>query len=267
MPKQTIESLIEGGKATAAPPLGPALGPLGVNIGEIVAKINEVTAGFKGMQVPVKVTVDSDTKQFEIVVGTPPAASLIKKEAGVDKGAGNPLADKVADLKIEQVIKIAKMKETSLTGKSTKERVKELIGTCNSMGVLVEGVPGREAIALVNKGKFDNEIREEKTEISAEELKGLEEEKKRLAEEMKERREEFLAKAKEIQDQMQKRDAKDIRAKMREEEIPEAIIKELMPDEEKKEEPKEGEKEGAKEEGAKEEGDKKEGGRQERERR
>jgi large subunit ribosomal protein L11 len=260
MPKQTIDSLIEGGKATAAPPLGPALGPLGVNIGEVVAKINEVTASFKGMQVPVKVTVDSDTKEFEVEVGTPPAASLIKKEAGVEKGAGNPLADKVADLKIEQIIKIAKMKESSLLGKTTKERVKEIIGTCNSMGVLVEGVSGKEAGNLVDQGKFEKEIREEKTEISAEEMKEQEEEKKRLAEEMKERREEFLTQGKKIMDQMQKRDAKEIRAKMREEEIPEPIIKELVPEEEKKEEAKEGapeaEKEAPKEEKKESEGKK-----------
>ena len=91
------------------------------------------------MQVPVKVEVDTDTKDFTITVGTPPAASLILKEAGIEKGSGNPKADKVADVLIEQIIKVAKMKESSLTGKTLKERVKEIIGTCNSMGIwLVE---------------------------------------------------------------------------------------------------------------------------------
>jgi len=89
MAKETIEQLVEGGKATAAPPLGPALGPIGVNIGEVVKVINEKTASFKGMQVPVKIIVDTDTKEFEITVGTPPASSLIKKEANIDKGQGN----------------------------------------------------------------------------------------------------------------------------------------------------------------------------------
>ena len=110
MPKETVEVYVEGGKATAAPPLGPALGPMGVNIGQVVAEINRKTAEFKAMQVPVKVIVDSDTKKFDVTVGTPPASALIKKEAGIEKGAGNPLTDKVADLKIEQVIKISKMK-------------------------------------------------------------------------------------------------------------------------------------------------------------
>ena len=126
MTKETVEALIEGGKATAAPPLGPALGPLGVNIGQVVAEINKKTESFRGMQVPVKVEVDSETKEFTISIGTPPAASLIIKEAGIQKGSGNPLTDKVADLKIEQIIKIAKMKEDSLLGNDLKAKVKEI---------------------------------------------------------------------------------------------------------------------------------------------
>ena len=80
MASQTVEALVEGGKASAAPPLGPALGPLGVNIGQVISAINQKTDSFKGMQVPIKVIVDTSTKKFEITVGTPPAAALIKKE-------------------------------------------------------------------------------------------------------------------------------------------------------------------------------------------
>jgi len=159
MASQTIESLISGGKATAAPPLGPALGPLGVNIGQVVADINKKTSIFNGMQVPVKVIVDMDTKKFEIEIGTPPASSLILKEADIEKGSGNPKTDKVADVVIEQIIKIAKMKEGNLLGKTLKEKVKEIIGTCNSMGILVEGKPAVETIKDVNDGKFDKEKR------------------------------------------------------------------------------------------------------------
>lgn len=231
MAKETVEALIEGGKATAAPPLGPALGPLGVNIGQVVAAINEKTASFKGMQVPVKVTVDSETKTFEISIGTPPASALIKKEAGVDKGAANPLTEKVADLKIEQIIKIAKMKEDALLGKSLKEKVKEIIGTCNSMGILVEGVPANQAISLVNEGKFDKEIKEEKTELSAEEIKELAEEKKRLAKEMETRKAEFETMAKALLNEMTGKPANQIRAKMTEQRIPQPIIDAVCPPE------------------------------------
>ncbi len=232
MAKETVESLVEGGKATAAPPLGPALGPKGVNIGEVVAEINKKTEAFKGMQVPVKVIIDSDTKEFEIKVGTPPASALIKKEAGVEKGSGNPKEEKVADLLIEQIIKIAKMKEGNLLGADLKARVKEIIGTCNSMGILVEGVPAFETIKLVNQGKFDEEIRTEKTELSAEEKKKLEEEKKKLAEEIEKRRAEYEKLAKEIIETMKGKERGEIRGKLKESKIPAAIIDELLPAEE-----------------------------------
>lgn len=230
MPKEIVEALIEGGKATAAPPLGPALGPKGVNIGLVVAEINKKTEGFKGMQVPVKVIIDTDTKEFEISIGTPPAAGLIKKEAGIEKGSGNPL-EHVADLKIEQIIKIAKMKEDGLSGKDLKAKVKEIIGTCNSMGVKVEEMHARDALKVVDEGKFDEKIKAEKTELTAEELKEIEEEKKRLQEELAAKREEYLKKAKAIMADMEGKESKDIKKKLVEEEIPEPIINEVLPTE------------------------------------
>lgn len=231
MASETVQVMVEGGKATAAPPLGPALGPLGVNIGQVVSEINKKTQDFKGMQVPVKVTVDRDTKQFTITIGTPPASQLILKEAKIQKGSGNPKTELVADLKIEQIIKIAKMKSDSLLGKTLKERVKEILGTCRSMGIMVEGKLADETIKEVNEGKYDEQIRLEKTELSAEELRKLEEEKKKLQEELKARREEFLAKAKQIQAQMSGKDNKAIKTAMVAAGIPNEIIKELIPDE------------------------------------
>ncbi len=246
MAKETIDVLVEGGKATAAPPLGPALGPMGVNIGEVVAQINKKTGEFAGMKVPVKVIIDKGTKEFEITVGTPPASALIKKEAGVEKGAGNPLTDKVADLKIEQVIKISKMKSDSLLGKDNVAKVKEIIGTCNSMGVMVEGKPAKETLKDIDEGKFRDEILKGKTELSTEELKELEEEKKKLKEEMEKRRSEFETKAKEILASMEGKERSKIKEALAEAEIPSQMIDELLPAEEKKEE-------GKKEEGKKDE--------------
>ncbi len=232
MAKQVIKVLVEGGKATAAPPLGPALGPAGVNIGQVVAKINEKTASFKGMQVPVEVIVNTDTKAFEIEIGTPPASALLKKEAGIQKGSGSPKAEKVADVLIEQIIKVAKMKEGNLLGKTLKEKVKEIIGTCNSMGILVEGKPTAEAIQMVNEGKFDKEIKSGKTELSAEEKKSLDEEKKKLAAEIEKRRTEFEKAAKEIIAAMAGKERSAIKNKLKEANIPDEIIKELLPAEE-----------------------------------
>ena len=159
----TIAALVEGGKASAGPPLGPALGPLGVNIGGIIAEINEKTKDFAGLSVPVKVIVHKETKQFEVVVGTPPVSALIKKELGLQLGAkgakpevpGTSGQEKVGDLKFEQALKIArgKMQGNSLAN-DLKGAVKEVLGTCVSMGVTCDGKDCREVIKEVNEGKL-----------------------------------------------------------------------------------------------------------------
>jgi large subunit ribosomal protein L11 len=229
MAKQTVECLVAGGKATAAPPLGTSLGPLGVNIGKVIVEINKKTAAFNGMQVPVKVIVDNATKEFEITVGTPPTSALLLKEAGVEKGSGNPLLDKVADLHIEQIIKVAKMKEDAIMGRTLKEKIKEVIGTCNSMGILVEGKQAREVIGEIDKGSYSEEIKSERTEISAEEKKELEEEKKKLAADLEKRRAELTATAKAIVESMEGKTRAEIKAKLIEAAIPTALINEMLP--------------------------------------
>ena len=229
MPKEKVEVLVEGGKATAAPPVGPALGPMGVNIGQVVGDINKKTASFAGMQVPVKIFIDKETKEYEIVIGTPPASGLIKKEANLEKGSGKAKHEMVADILIEQIIKIAKMKETATLGKSLKEKIKEIIGTCQSMGILVEGKPAKETMRDVEAGLFDEEIRLEKTELTAEELARLEEEKKRLAEELAKRKAELEKIAKEIIAQMVGKPRGEIKAKLVQCGIPDDMIKELLP--------------------------------------
>lgn len=170
---QTVKVLVDAGKATAGPPLGPALGPTGVNVGEVIAKINEKTKAFAGMKVPVEVIVDAATKKFEIKTGSPPVSSLIMKEIAVPKLASNPKFEKVGNLGIEQVIKIAESKLDSLNCLSLKSAVKTIIGTCVSIGVLVEGMEPRDATKAVNDGKFDKEIKEAKTEVSADKKKQL----------------------------------------------------------------------------------------------
>jgi len=229
MAKQSIEQLVEGGKASAAPPLGPALGPMGVNIGQVIQEINKKTAAFKGMQVPVKIIVDTDDKSFTIEVGTPPVSALIKKEANIEKGSGAPNVDKVADLKIEQIIKIAKMKADALLGKDMFAKVKEVIGTCTSMGVLVEGKEPRAIIAEINDGGFSVEIKSEKTELSAEELKQLDEERKKLQEDITKRRAELEALAKKIIAEFTGKPRGEIKAKLIEAKIPTLLIDELLP--------------------------------------
>jgi len=236
MAKETIDQLVQGGKATAAPPLGPALGPMGVNIGEVIAKINEKTASFNGMQVPVKIIVDTKTKEVEIEVGTPPTSALIKKEAKILKGSGSPASDKVADIKIEQIIKVAKMKEDGLLGTTMKKRVKEVIGTCVSMGVMVEGDDAKDASVRVDQGEFDQKIADEKTELTAEELNEQAAEKKKLQEDIKERRSEFEETAKQLAAELTGKSSNDVKKAMIVAGIPEEIYKEHLPKEEAKKE-------------------------------
>ncbi len=155
---ETVEALVEGGKASAGPPLGPALGPMGVNIMEVINTINDKTKDFVGMKVPVKVIINPKTKSFEIEVGTPPAASLILNEIGVDGGSGRPNTKKVGDLSLEQAQKIARMKSGNLLGADLKAKTKEIIGTCNSIGVTVEGKKPVDMIKAIEEGEFDGEF-------------------------------------------------------------------------------------------------------------
>ncbi len=152
-----VEALVSGGSATPGPPLGPSLGPLGVNVKAIIDKINEQTAAFKGMQVPVKVIVD-DKKQFTITVGTPPTSALIIKEAGIEKGSGTPNTNIVGNITAKQAVKIARMKKNDTLAKSLKNTVKEVVGSCVPLGVTFEGMKPKEAIAAINSGKFDSEL-------------------------------------------------------------------------------------------------------------
>jgi large subunit ribosomal protein L11 len=151
----TIEVLVEGGRASPGPPLGPALGPMGVNVVQVVAMINEKTKSFAGMKVPVKVLIDPKTKTFEIKVGTPPTSSLLVKEIGMEKGSGVPNTQKVGNITIEQAIKVANMKQDSLMGKNLKMRVLEVIGVCVSSGITVEGKEPKAIQKEIKEGKWD----------------------------------------------------------------------------------------------------------------
>lgn len=153
--KKVVEALVGGGQATAGPPLGPALGPLGVNVLAIVNKINEVTNSYAGMKVPVKITVNTETKEFEVSVGIPTTSALIVSELGIEKGSGTPNTQKVGNLSLKQAIKIAEIKQPKLLAKNLRASVKEVLGSCVSLGVTVEGKDPREVQKEINEGKMD----------------------------------------------------------------------------------------------------------------
>lgn len=122
---------------------------------------------------PVKVIVDTETKTFEITIGTPPVSQLIAKEVSAEKGSGVPNKDKIGNLAIEQVIKIAKMKRDSMLANNLKSAVKNVIGSANSMGVLVENKKSVDVNVDVNAGLYDDLISNEQTEASQEKLNNL----------------------------------------------------------------------------------------------
>ncbi len=157
--KKIVEALIDGGKATAGPPLGPVLGPLGVNVLQIVNKINELTKAYAGMKVPVKIIVDVELKSFEVEVGVPTTSALIVKELGIEKGSSASKTQKAGNLSMEQVARIASMKMPGSYANSVKAAVKEVLGTCLSMGVTVESREPAEVRREVDEGKWDHVIK------------------------------------------------------------------------------------------------------------
>ena len=140
-PKKKITGMIklqiQAGAANPAPPIGPALGQHGVNIMEFCKAYNDATADQKGNVVPVEITVYED-RSFTFVLKTPPAAELIKKAAGVQKGSSTPHTVKVAKLTQDQVRKIAETKMSDLNANDIDAAAKIIAGTARSMGITVE---------------------------------------------------------------------------------------------------------------------------------
>ncbi len=155
---QTISALVTGGQASAGPPLGPSLGPMGVNIMEVINAINDKTKDFEGMKVPVTVSIDPDTKKWEIEIGIPSAAALILKEAGIQKGSGTSGTDWVGDIEMDSVVKVAQTKIESSYATSIKSVVKSIIGTCVPLGIKIEGKTPKEITAEINDGKWDEKF-------------------------------------------------------------------------------------------------------------
>ena len=131
-----IKLQIPAGKATPAPPVGPALGQHGVNIMAFTKEFNERTKGDIGMTIPVVITVYAD-RSFSFITKTPPAAILIKKAIGIESGSGVPNKTKVGKITREQLRKIAETKMVDLNAASVDAAISMIAGTCRSMGVVV----------------------------------------------------------------------------------------------------------------------------------
>ena len=168
-----VKLLAEGGSMKPGPALSQKLGPAGINIGEVIAKINEATSNFKGMKVPVELEINTTTKKFEITIFSPPISELLKKELGITKGSDAQNQVKVANASIEQIIKVAKTKLQNLLCKDLKSAVKTVVGSCVSLGILVENKNAKEIEQEIDEGKYDKQINGEITETPEEKKKEL----------------------------------------------------------------------------------------------
>lgn len=168
-----IKIMAEGGSMKPGPALSQKLGPAGIPINKVIEQVNEATKEFKGLKVPVELDVDTKTKSFEIQVFSPPTSELIKNELKLQKGSGVQAKLQVANASIEQVISVAKQKMQNLLAKDLKAAVKLVVGTCGSLGVLVENKSAAEIEQEIEQGKYDKEIQEEKTETPEEKRKEL----------------------------------------------------------------------------------------------
>lgn len=168
-----INLLVEGGNMTPSPAIAQKIGPLGMDMGKIISEVNKATSSFKGTKVPVELDVNTSTKTFKIHVSTPPVSELLKKEMKLEKASGDHKNLKVANMAIEQVIAVALMKMPGMLDKDIKKAVKSVVGTCVSLGILIENKPAKEVAQEVAQGKYDKEILSSKNVASNEKLKEL----------------------------------------------------------------------------------------------
>ena len=161
MVEKKFNFIVPGGGATGGPPIGPALGPMGVNIMNIVAEINKQTGDYKGTPVPVDVFIDTDTREFTVKVGMLSTFALLTQAVGITKGSGTPHSAKVGDLPFEKLVDVARKKKAGLYAATLKSATREVLGTCHSMGVTVDGKPAKEVQDLIKSGAYDAQLKED----------------------------------------------------------------------------------------------------------
>lgn len=157
------------------PVLSQKLGPIGININQVIQKVNDSTKNFNGLKVPVELDVDPSTKAFEVKVFSPPVSELLKRELGIAKGSGMQKKMTPYNASIEQIISVAKIKIPNMLARNLKAAVKLVVGTCGSLGVLVENKIAVEVEREIEDGKYDKEIKEERTETPPEKRRKLDE--------------------------------------------------------------------------------------------
>jgi large subunit ribosomal protein L11 len=168
-----VKLIVDGGDMKPGPAVAQQIGPLGINMGKVIADVNTATLGFKGTKVPVEIDVDSKTKTYKIKVFSPPVSELIKKELGLEKGSGAAGKYQVGNVAFERIVDIAKTKHSALLAKDFKSAVKLIVGTCVSLGVLIDNKNAKEIEKDIDSGVYDKEIKNQITQVSSDKLKNL----------------------------------------------------------------------------------------------
>jgi len=158
---------------TPGPAVAQQLGPMGINMGKVIADVNVATQEFQGVTLPVHLTVNPDTKEVTIKVLSPPTSELIKKELGLSTASGARLKQRIGNFAIEQVIAISKAKHESMLSNDFMATLKSVIGTCQSLGVLIENKETKEIMKDIANGMFAEEIAAKKTNVDPEKRKAL----------------------------------------------------------------------------------------------
>ncbi|MFP3219838.1 MAG: 50S ribosomal protein L11 [Candidatus Marsarchaeota archaeon] len=174
MAKKVFKFRVDAGKATPGPPIGQALGPTGVKTPQVVAKINELTKKYMGMKVPVKVTVDMSSKDFEVEVGQPSLSSVLLHEIGKSGGVGKPgVAGEATagDISLETIVKVTEDRADSLTASTFKGAVRTVLGVAASVGLTVNGKKPKEVISEINSGAYDQLLSKGEIEFEAKRAK------------------------------------------------------------------------------------------------
>ncbi|MEM1825505.1 MAG: 50S ribosomal protein L11 [Desulfurococcaceae archaeon] len=153
--EKVIRIMVEGGKATPGPPLGPTLSQLKLNVAEVVKAINEATKEYSGLTVPVEIVIDTSSKKYQIRVGIPTTTALLLKEAGVNQPSGDPMHKKIGDISLEKIVKIAIIKKESLNAKTLKSAVKTILGSARSIGLTVNGKDPKVVQNEIDNGLHD----------------------------------------------------------------------------------------------------------------
>lgn len=166
--------MVDGGQMQPGPAVAQQLGPMGINLGKVISTVNDATRDFAGMKVPVEIDVNPKTKEFKVNVFSPPMAELIKKELGIEKGSGQPNTIKVGNIAFERIVSIAQTKLPNLLAKDIKAAVRLVVGTCVSLGILIDNKEAKEVEIEIEAGKYEKEIKEIVTEVSKEKKENLE---------------------------------------------------------------------------------------------